>query len=127
VVDPDVDLSSQLIAMGAILGTKNVSGIFKKKKTISIPMRARAYTEPHCSVYSMAQASKAIIPKDVGGPFGQRIGVTVAGPLNSALRVGAYVTESVSSSNLSRYSIVVMNCKPAFLHLFFGFFLLKRP
>ena len=59
----------------------------------------------------MAQASKAIIPKDVGGPFGQRIGVTVAGPLSWALRVGAYVTKRVSSSDWSRYSIVVMNCK----------------
>ncbi|KAF9074611.1 glucan endo-1,6-beta-glucosidase [Rhodocollybia butyracea] len=39
--------------------------------------------------YAMAQASKAIIPKDVGGPFGQRIGVSVGGELNWALIVGA--------------------------------------
>ena len=62
-------------------------------------------------VYSMAQASKAIIPKDVGGPFGSRIGVSVSGPLGWALRVGAYVTGRVSSSDWLRYSIVVMNCK----------------
>lgn len=61
-------------------------------------------------VYSMAQASKAIIPKDAGGPFGQRIGVSVGGSLSWALRVGAYVTGRVSSSDWLRYSIVVMNC-----------------
>ncbi|KAF8797529.1 glycoside hydrolase family 30 protein [Phlegmacium glaucopus] len=59
--------------------------------------------------YSMAQASKAIIPKDAGGPFGSRIGVSVGGSLNWALRVGAYVTGRASSSDWSRYSIVVMN------------------
>ncbi|KAF4609466.1 hypothetical protein D9613_012241 [Agrocybe pediades] len=59
--------------------------------------------------YSMAQASKAIIPKDAGGPFGQRIGVSVGGSLSWALRVGAYVTGRVSSSDWLRYSIVVLN------------------
>lgn len=57
----------------------------------------------------MAQASKAIIPKDAGGPFGQRIGVSLSGSLNWALVVGAYQTERVSSSDFNRYSIVVMN------------------
>jgi len=61
-------------------------------------------------VYSMAQASKAIIPIDPAGPFGQRIGVSVGGPLNWALRVGVYVTSRVSSSDWSQFSIVVMNC-----------------
>ena len=61
-------------------------------------------------VYSMAQASKAIIPKDAGGPFGQRIGVSVGGSVGWALRVGAYVTGRSSSSDWLRYSIVVMNC-----------------
>ncbi|KAF8174701.1 glucan endo-1,6-beta-glucosidase [Mycena galopus ATCC 62051] len=59
--------------------------------------------------YSMAQASKAIIPKDVGGPFGQRIGVTVGGELNWALIVGAYVTLRVNPTDWLRYSIVVLN------------------
>eukprot|EP00914_Ancora_sagittata_P010913 GHVO01021335.1.p1 GENE.GHVO01021335.1~~GHVO01021335.1.p1 ORF type:complete len:527 (-),score=31.84 GHVO01021335.1:146-1726(-) len=59
--------------------------------------------------YSMAQASKAIIPKDVGGPFGQRIGVTVGGELNWALIVSAYVTGRVNPSDWPRYSIVVLN------------------
>lgn len=58
----------------------------------------------------MAQASKAILPKDAGGPFGQRIGVSVGGSVGWALRVGAYVTARSSSGDWSRYSIVVMNC-----------------
>ena len=57
----------------------------------------------------MAQASKAIIPKDVGGPFGQRIGVSVSGSLDWALIVGAYVTGRVSSSDWNRYALVVLN------------------
>lgn len=59
--------------------------------------------------YAMAQASKAVLPRDVGGPSGKRIGVTVGGQLNWALRVGAYVTGRVSSSDWLRYSIVVLN------------------
>ncbi|KAG7447217.1 glucan endo-1,6-beta-glucosidase [Guyanagaster necrorhizus] len=59
--------------------------------------------------YSMAQASKAIIPKDTGGPFGKRVGVTVGGSLSWALQVGAYVTERVSSTDWLRYSLVVLN------------------
>lgn len=60
-------------------------------------------------VYAMAQSAKAIVPKDVNGPFGQRIGVSVGGSLSWALRVGAYVTHRVSSSDWLRYSIVVLN------------------
>ncbi|KAF8209562.1 glucan endo-1,6-beta-glucosidase [Mycena galopus ATCC 62051] len=56
-----------------------------------------------------SHASKAIIPKDVGGPWGQRIKVSVGGSLNWALRVGAYATGRVSSSDWTRYSLVVMN------------------
>ncbi|KAJ7896681.1 glycoside hydrolase [Mycena olivaceomarginata] len=59
--------------------------------------------------YSLAQASKAIIPKDSGGPWGQRIKVSVAGSLGWALRVGAYATDRASSSDWIRYSLVVMN------------------
>ncbi len=60
--------------------------------------------------YSMAQASKAIIPKDWGGPFGQRIAVTVGGSNSWALRVGAYTTGRESASEWVRYSLVVLNC-----------------
>ena len=77
-------------------------------------------------VYSMAQASKAIIPKDVGGPFGRRIGVSVGGSLDWSLRVGAYVTDRVSSSDWLRYSIVVMNCKFSFSSLPLPKSLLKK-
>ncbi|KAG1740170.1 glycoside hydrolase family 30 protein [Suillus paluster] len=59
--------------------------------------------------YSMGQASKAILPRDVGGPWGQRIGVSVGGSLDWALVVGAYKTGRVSSSDWNRYSIVVLN------------------
>lgn len=59
----------------------------------------------------MAQASKAIIPKDPGGPYGQRIGVSVGGSMGWALRVSAFVTERKSSKDWLRYSIVVLNCK----------------
>jgi hypothetical protein len=59
----------------------------------------------------MAQASKAIIPKDPDGPFGQRIGVTVEGSLSWALIVGAYVVNRVNPESWKQYSIVVLNCK----------------
>lgn len=57
----------------------------------------------------MAQASKAILPRDKNGPFGTRIGVTVGGTLNWALRVNAFVTGRVNPSDWLRYSIVVLN------------------
>ncbi|KAI1793363.1 glycoside hydrolase [Ganoderma leucocontextum] len=59
--------------------------------------------------YSMGQASKAILPRDVGGPWGKRIGVSVGGTLNWALIVGAYVTGRVNSADWLRYSLVVLN------------------
>ncbi|KIK64378.1 glycoside hydrolase family 30 protein [Collybiopsis luxurians FD-317 M1] len=59
--------------------------------------------------YSMAHASKAIIPKDPGGPFGKRIRLSVSGSLGWSLRVGAYVTHRSKPGDWSRYSLVVMN------------------
>ncbi|KAF4583637.1 hypothetical protein EYR38_002392 [Pleurotus pulmonarius] len=59
--------------------------------------------------YSMAQASKAIIPRDAGGPFGKRIGVSLGGSQGWALRVGAYVTGRTNPSDWLRYSLVVLN------------------
>ncbi|KAI0917434.1 hypothetical protein AcV5_007918 [Taiwanofungus camphoratus] len=59
--------------------------------------------------YSIAQAQKAILPKDQGGPFGQRIESQVNGGSNWALIVTAYVTQRVSSSDWLRYSLVVLN------------------
>ncbi|KAI0030453.1 glycoside hydrolase [Vararia minispora EC-137] len=61
--------------------------------------------------YSMAQASRGILPRDAGGPFGIRIGVSVGGELNWALRVGAYVTKrnTGNPNEWWRYSLVVLN------------------
>ncbi|EPQ55645.1 glycoside hydrolase [Gloeophyllum trabeum ATCC 11539] len=59
--------------------------------------------------YAMGQASKAILPRDADGPWGQRVGVSVGGAMNWALVVGAYVTGRVSSSDWLRYSLVVLN------------------
>ncbi|GJJ08145.1 hypothetical protein Clacol_002353 [Clathrus columnatus] len=59
--------------------------------------------------YVMAQTSRALIPKDAGGPFGQRIGVTVNGNLNWALLVGAYQTGRANPSDPDKWSIVVLN------------------
>ena len=57
----------------------------------------------------MAQASRAITPKDPGGPWGQRIGVNVAGGEAWTLRVTAFVTKRNNPSDWWRYSIVVLN------------------
>ncbi|EED83900.1 hypothetical protein POSPLDRAFT_134943 [Postia placenta Mad-698-R] len=51
----------------------------------------------------IAQASKAILPKDQGGPFGRRIKVDVGG--NQNLVVSSFVTERTSSSDWNRYSL----------------------
>jgi hypothetical protein len=97
--------------MEAIHSTKNVSLSVRKKFAIPLIISGE--------VYSMAQASKAIIPKDSGGAYGQRIGVSVGGSESWALRVGAYVTSRVSSSDYLRYSIVVLNCKYNCLFYFY--------
>jgi hypothetical protein len=57
----------------------------------------------------MAQANRAVTPRDVGGPWGKRASVTVGGSLNWALRVSAFVTGRASSSDWPRYSLVVLN------------------
>lgn len=59
--------------------------------------------------YSMAQASKAVLPRDVGGPWGKRIGVSVGGSMSWGLVVGAYMTGRVNPSDWNRYSLVVLN------------------
>lgn len=59
--------------------------------------------------YAMAHVSKATIPKDRGGPGGQRIRATVGGDLSWALIVSAFVTRRTSSSDWLRYSLVVLN------------------
>ncbi|KAI0700366.1 glycoside hydrolase [Cerioporus squamosus] len=59
--------------------------------------------------YVLAQASKAILPKDTNGPFGKRIGVSLSGGSAWALRVTAYVTARTNSADWLRYSLVVLN------------------
>ncbi|KAJ6597228.1 glycoside hydrolase superfamily [Mycena vulgaris] len=59
--------------------------------------------------WPIAHAGKAIAPKDAGGAFGQRIGVTVGGTYSWALRVNAYATARQSSTSKTRYSLVVLN------------------
>ncbi|KAL1696028.1 glycoside hydrolase family 30 protein [Schizophyllum commune] len=59
--------------------------------------------------YALAQLSKAILPKDAGGPFGKRIGVSVSGDQSWALVVGAFLTERGVANEPSRYSLVVLN------------------
>lgn len=62
-------------------------------------------------VYSLAHMSKAVLPKDPGGPFGHRIGVTVGGEYSWGLRVVAFETGRASLLHEPRYSLVVLNCK----------------
>ena len=57
----------------------------------------------------MAQASRAIIPKDPGGPWGQRIGVNAAGSDAWTLKATAFVTKRNNPLDWWRYSIVVLN------------------
>uniref|UniRef100_D8Q9M6 Glycoside hydrolase family 30 protein n=1 Tax=Schizophyllum commune (strain H4-8 / FGSC 9210) TaxID=578458 RepID=D8Q9M6_SCHCM len=63
--------------------------------------------------YALAQLSRAILPKDAGGPFGKRIGVSVTGDQSWALVVGAFLTERGVANEPSRYSLVVLNCESA--------------
>jgi hypothetical protein len=44
------------------------------------------------TVYAIAQAQRATLPKNLLGPEGKRIASTVSGGLNWALRVNAFVT-----------------------------------
>ena len=82
-----------------------VTAVSVRTKNVRLHMEPCTATLMTCVVWAMAQASRAIVPKDPGGPFGQRIGVSVTGNLNWALRVGAYVTGRTSSQP-QRYSIL---------------------
>ncbi|KZO96858.1 glycoside hydrolase family 30 protein [Calocera viscosa TUFC12733] len=61
--------------------------------------------------YSLAQASRAVVPKDSSGPFGQRIGSSINGNLNYELIVSAYKTgrSAAADTDWNRYSLVVLN------------------
>ena len=49
---------------------------------------------------------KAILPRDAGGPWGQRIGVSVAGSNSGSLVVSAYQTQRNNPADWERYSLV---------------------
>ncbi|KAJ7149366.1 glycoside hydrolase family 30 protein [Mycena filopes] len=59
--------------------------------------------------WPIAHAGKAIAPRDAGGAFGQRIGVSVRGTYYWALRVNAYATARLSATDKTRYSLIVLN------------------
>lgn len=59
--------------------------------------------------YLLAHSSRIVIPRDSGGQFATRIGVTVNGTFNWALDVQAYATPRLSSSDPPKYGIVVIN------------------
>ncbi|KAI0352581.1 glycoside hydrolase [Trametes cingulata] len=59
--------------------------------------------------YAMAQASKAVLPRDRNGPFGQRMGVSLSGNLSGSIFATGFVTGRVSASDYRRYSLVVLN------------------
>jgi len=58
------------------------------------------------AVYGLAQANKAILPRDAGGPWGQRIGVSVGGSDSGSLVVSAYRTQRNNPTDWERYSLV---------------------
>lgn len=74
---------------------------------VAIYICAATADKRRLAVYAIAQASKAVIPKDENGPFGQRIASTVSGSDN--LVVTAYETKRSSAQDWLRYSLVVLN------------------
>ncbi|KAK2462621.1 hypothetical protein APHAL10511_005354 [Amanita phalloides] len=56
--------------------------------------------------YAMAHTSKAIIPKSSGGPFGQRIGISIT---SSSLIASAYVVRGSKATDPKQYTLVVLN------------------
>jgi hypothetical protein len=54
----------------------------------------------------MAQATKAVLPRQAGGAWAKRLESTVAGAPNEALIATAYMSPSVDSSELNRYTLV---------------------
>lgn len=104
VVIPGVVPWWQWMLMEPTIWIKNVHRLFSP-----LPIFCILISHLYFSVYAMAHASKAILPKDVGGPWGKKIGVSLGGLSNSTLRVGAYHTGRAKSSDSPRYSLVVLN------------------
>ncbi|KAF7290463.1 Glycoside hydrolase family 30 protein [Mycena kentingensis (nom. inval.)] len=64
---------------------------------------------PNQDFYALAAASKASQPRDIGGPWGRRIGVSVSGSLAQYFKVTAFATKRTNAADWNRYSIVVLN------------------
>lgn len=62
------------------------------------------------AVYGLAQANKAVLPRDAGGPWGQRIAASVGGKEDWALVVSAYRTKRKNVEDWDRYSLVSTYC-----------------
>ena len=66
-------------------------------------------SDPDTLDYLLAHSQRAVVPRDPGGPHGKRIKVTLGGNLSWTLRVQAYATGRISSTDWQRYTIVVLN------------------
>ncbi|KAL1746195.1 glycoside hydrolase superfamily [Schizophyllum fasciatum] len=88
------------VAFHCYIGTiDQMADFYKKNKGKEIYM----------TDYALVHLSKAILPKDSGGPFGKRIGVSVTGDQSCALVVSAFITERGVTNEPARYSLVVLN------------------
>lgn len=72
-------------------------------------LNSSGLTDAGHAVYAMSHTSKAVIPRDSGGPFGRRIGVSLSGDQAWGLRVTAFETGRRNSADWNRYSLVVLN------------------
>lgn len=59
--------------------------------------------------YVLAHSSRIVIPRERGGGFASRIGVSVTGNLASTLSVQAYRTPRANARDWLKYGIVVLN------------------
>ncbi|KZW00253.1 glycoside hydrolase family 30 protein [Exidia glandulosa HHB12029] len=64
---------------------------------------------PNEEYYALAHANRAVLPKDAGGAFGQRIKTSVDGSVNWALRVIAYEIPRLNPAAPKQYSLLVLN------------------
>jgi len=67
-----------------------------------------ALIENHAD-YLLAHSSRIVIPRDSGGGFGSRIGVSVSGTLSWTLNVQAYMIPRNTSTAPAKYGLVVIN------------------
>ena len=92
------------------VATINTDGIFSLNRSVCPFLSGACFPQLTTTVYVMAQASKAVIPRDAGGPWARRIKVSLGGTRGWALRVSAFVTGRANPADWLRYSLVVLNC-----------------